>query len=146
MSRGDQDILIFRYLKMATDIFWSRPGPAAAVAAASCTCCRGLLAQTNVSNAFRVNKRKGAATTAMGPGDAWSGQPSQVQCLAQRSSAHTALGWASVEDPNESRPFKFLKKRRPPVSPVLMSVEGLVHCHPLAMKGFEGLGLAWPRW
>ena len=39
-------------------------------------------------------------------------------------------------------PAQHLKKPLPPVSPVLLSVEGLVHCHLLAMKGSEGLGLA----
>ena len=63
LARFKISSFVFRYLKMAKDIFWSRPGlggpccfaAAATAAAASCACSHSLLVQTNVSNAFRVH-------------------------------------------------------------------------------------------
>ena len=59
ISRKVQDILIrLRYLKIAEDIFVSRPEPGgpccSAAADAAAACRRGVLAQTNVSDASRV--------------------------------------------------------------------------------------------
>ena len=68
----------------------------------------------------------------MGPGVSRSGQRPEEPHRAQSSACNL---WRQ-----EQPPVQHLKKRRPPVSPVLLSVEGLVHGHLIEIKCSEVLG------
>ena len=99
-----------------------------------------------------IIKRKGAAATAMGPGDArscqstvqprsrqptprWAGRRERTQTKARPSSCLQRLETCAAI-------VQHVKKRRPRVSLVLLSVKGLLNSYPLATKGSEGLSLA----
>ena len=129
ISRKVQDIQIrFRFLKMAEDIFVSRQGQggpccsaaAAAAAAASCTYRRGVLAQTNVSDASRVyyetDSHSHSALSSRAP------PPRRGQHHHQRTHPHAA---ARTHPP--PRPCHALESRK-----------GIVH-----EQGGGGLSLRW---
>ena len=158
---------------MAKDIFRSWPGPggpccsaaAAAAAAAFCTCSRCWLAQTDFSNVFRVyhwterssshghrvwSRPIQSTDWRASQGATFSSEVVRWHCArlgaGSRSKQKHALFLACNLWKQVLPLVQHLKKRKSPVSPVFLSVEGLVHCHPLAIKGSEGLGLAQLGW
>ena len=99
-----------------------------------CTCRRGVLAQTNVSDASRVYyETERINSHSHGAEAARSGQqskePHRAQSSAQRSSGDTALGWAAawVADPNESLPL------------FLLATSGNKRSHPSSTSRSPGL-------
>ena len=108
-------------------------------------------------------KLKGGTATAMGPKP-----PGQVNSLKSLTGRKVQLRGRQVTPPGRARlsrgvgsgpkrkpalvlacnlwklaqpPVQHLKKPLPPISPVLLSVEGLVHCHLLTIKDSEVLFL-----